>query len=143
MTNVDPLIPINIRTTNKSVPFRTRPMQHVGMLAEPRMMLMTILGPYLSHKGPLTKRMKIVDPTPAILEFQISCLERPRSSLISLRRGAAENQMKKAMKKHHQEQWKARMWGRLKDKSLISVDLSSWSGSTLTKYSSYFFQSLI
>jgi hypothetical protein len=39
--------------------------------------------------------------------------------------------MKKAMKKPHQEQWKARMCGREKSHSLISVALSSWSGSTL------------
>jgi hypothetical protein len=51
------------------------------------------------------------------------------------------NQMKKAMKKPHHEQWKARMCGRAKLQSLISVDLSSWSGSITTLYSLYFFHS--
>ena len=60
---------------------------------------------------------------------------------IAERRGLIANQIKKAMKKPHQEQWKARMWGRAKLHNLISVALSSWSGSTSTWYSEYFFHS--
>jgi hypothetical protein len=41
------------------------------------------------------------------------------------RRGAIANQMKKAMKKPHHEQWKTRMCGLVKMQSLILVALSS------------------
>ena len=54
------------------------------------------------------------------------------------KRGAMANQIKNAVKKPIHEQWKARMCGRLKERSLISVPLSSWFGSTLTWYTSYF-----
>jgi len=74
--------------------------------------------------------MKMVPPTPTMLDVQISFLVRSRVSLISERRGAMENQMKKAMKKPSQEKWKALMCGREKLQSLISVALSSCSGST-------------
>ena len=89
-------------------------------------------APYLSHMGPLMKRMTMVPATEQMLDVQISCLEIFSVSLISGKRGAMANQMKKAVKNPIQEQWKARMCGRLNERSLISVALSSWSGSTLT-----------
>ena len=67
-----------------------------------------------------------------ICDVQSSVFVRPREVLISGKRGAMANQMKKAMKKANQAQWKALMCGRLKLNILISVALSSWSGSTLT-----------
>lgn len=99
---------------------------------------MGMRGPYLSHKGPLMKRKKMVPATEQILDVQISFLVKPSVSLTSGSRGAIANQMKNAMKKQNHEQWKARMCGLLKERSLISVALSSWLGSTLTKYSEYF-----
>jgi len=83
--------------------------------------------------------MKMVDPTPTMLDVQICCVEMPRVFRISGNSGAIANQMKNATKKHHQLQWKARMCGRLMLQIRICFDLSSWSGSTSTKYSEYFF----
>jgi len=83
--------------------------------------------------------MKIVPATLAIDEFQISFLVRFNVVRISGNNGAIANQIKKAMKKHHHEQWTARMCGREKLHSLISVALSSWFGSTASLYSLYFF----
>jgi hypothetical protein len=68
-----------------------------------------ILAPYLSHKGPLMKRMKIVPSTLQMLLVQICSFDRSKVSLISGMRGAMANQMKKAVKNAIQEQWKARM----------------------------------
>jgi len=55
-------------------------------------------APYTSQRGPRMKRIKIVPPTPAILEVHISSFVRPSSSLMAGRRGETANQMKKAMK---------------------------------------------
>ena len=84
----------------------------------------------------------MVPPTPTILEVQICFFSRSSVSLISLRRGATANQMKKAMKNPTHEQWKALMWGREKLQSLIWLARSSWSGSTSRAYSLYFFHSV-
>ena len=65
-----------------------------------------------------------------MLDVQTSCGEIFNVSLILGRSGAMANQIKKAVKNPIHEQCKARIWGRLKDRSLISVALSSWSGST-------------
>eukprot|EP00957_Ditylum_brightwellii_P209497 15361995-Ditylum_brightwellii.AAC.1 len=67
----------------------------------------------------------MVPATPVIEDVQICCLSKSSVIAISESRGVIENQMKNAMKKHHQEQWKARMCGREKLQSLISVALSS------------------
>src|SRR5210317_877362 len=112
----------------------TRPVKAQGMEAAARMKPIGIRAPYLSQIGPFTKRMKIVPATEQMLDVQICCLLRSRVFLISGKRGAMANQMKKAMKKQNQEQWKARMCGREKLQSLISVALSSWLGSTLRAY---------
>ena len=83
-----------------------------------------IRAPILSQSGPLTKRIRIVPATEQMLDVQICCLVRPRVAFTSVRRGAIANQMKNATKNDHQEQWKARMCGRLNVQSLISVALS-------------------
>ena len=103
----------------------TSPVMAVGIEAMQRIMANGIRAPYLSQTGPRRKRMKMVPPTPTMEEVQTSFLVMPMSSRISERRGAMANQMKKAMKKPHHEQWKARMCGRAKLQSLISDALSS------------------
>mmetsp|Transcript_13031 Transcript_13031/g.17463 ORF Transcript_13031/g.17463 Transcript_13031/m.17463 type:complete len:211 (+) Transcript_13031:1011-1643(+) len=134
MTNVPPAKPMKRRRTARPAAELTRPVNAVGIDAKHRMTVKRIRGPYLSHAGPRTNRMKMVPPTPAIEDVQICCLVKSSVSLISDRSGAIANQMKKAMKKDHQEQWKARMCGREKLQSLISVALSSCSGSTFSAY---------
>mmetsp|Transcript_23246 Transcript_23246/g.65867 ORF Transcript_23246/g.65867 Transcript_23246/m.65867 type:complete len:217 (+) Transcript_23246:895-1545(+) len=141
ITKVPPATPMKRRSTARPVAVCTRPVHAVGMEAEHRTTANKMRAPYLSHPGPRTKRMKMVPPTPTMLEVHTSCLVILRSSRISPRSGAMANQMKKAMKKHHHEQWKARMCGRAKLQSLISVALSSCSGSTATAYVEYFFHS--
>jgi len=89
-------------------------------------------APYLSQRGPRTNLMTIVPETEQMLDVQISSLLMPRDSLTSGSKGAIANQIKKAMKKDHHEQWNARIWGLAKLKSLISVALSFWLGSTLS-----------
>ena len=116
----------------------TKPVKAHGMDANIRMIPIGIRAPYLSHRGPLTNRRKIVPATEQMLDVHICCLVRPSVSLTSGRSGAIANQMKNAIKKQNHEQWNALMCGRLNDRSLISVALSSWLGSTLTKYSWYF-----
>ena len=69
--------------------------------------------------------MKIVPPTPTIEDVHTSCGVSPSEVRISDRSGVIANQMKKALKKENQAQWKARMCGRLKLHNLICVDLSS------------------
>merc|ERR1712071_268918 len=81
--------------------------------------------------GPSAKRRIMVPATLAILDDHRSLTSICRLFLISGSRGAAANQIKKAIKKHHHEQWNARICGRAKEQSLISVALSSCSGSTL------------
>merc|ERR1719223_1520325 len=138
MTKVDPPKPMKKRSTAREVALFTNPVMAQGMEAKARMMPIGMRAPYLSQRGPLTKRRKMVPATEQMLDVQICCLLIPRVSLTSGRSGAMANQMKKAMKKQNQLQWKARMCGLLKERSLISVALSSWSGSTLTKYVWYF-----
>jgi len=109
----------------------TRPVRAVGIEAKQRITVKRTLDPNLSHKGPRAKRKRMVPATLAILDDQTSTFVRLRVLRTSGRRGAIENQMKKAMKKFHHEQWKARMCGLANEQSLISVALSSCSGSTL------------
>jgi len=97
------------------------PVNAVGILAMQRTKVNKTRAPHLSQRGPKTKRIMMVPPTPTILEVHNCCLVRPRVTLISLSKGAMANQMKKAIKKPHQEQWKALMWGRAKLQSLISL----------------------
>ena len=110
----------------------TRPVHAHGMEQSIKSTPMRIRAPYLSHMGPLIKRMNTVPATEQMLDVQICCFVRPSEFLISGRSGAMANHMKKAVKNPIQAQWNARMCGRLKDRSLISVALSSWSGSILT-----------
>ena len=132
MTKVDPPNPMKKRSTESDAELFTRPVNAQGMEAKARMIPMGIRAPYLSHNGPFTKRKKIVPATEQILLVQTCCFVKPSVSFTSGSRGAMANQMKKAMKKQNQLQWNARICGRLKDRSLISVALSSWFGSTFT-----------
>lgn len=93
---------------------------------------MLMRAPYLSQIGPRRKRRKMVPETAMIFEVQTCCLLKSSVFATSVMRGASANQMKKAQKKENQEQWKARICGRLALKSLICVDLSFCAGSTLT-----------
>mmetsp|Transcript_6679 Transcript_6679/g.18654 ORF Transcript_6679/g.18654 Transcript_6679/m.18654 type:complete len:201 (-) Transcript_6679:191-793(-) len=133
MTKVPPTRPMKRRRTMRPEAELTRPVQAVGMAQQHRTPVKRMRAPYLSQRGPRTNLMQMVPATEMTEEVQISFLVMPRSGPISDRRGAMANQMKKAMKKHHHEQWKARMWGREKLHSLISLALSSWSGSTSRK----------
>mmetsp|Transcript_23247 Transcript_23247/g.65872 ORF Transcript_23247/g.65872 Transcript_23247/m.65872 type:complete len:217 (+) Transcript_23247:895-1545(+) len=141
VTKVPPASPMKPRKMMRPLAELMSPVMAVGMEAPHSMTANRTLAPNLSHNGPTTKRTAMVPPTPAIDDVQISCFVNPKSSLISLSSGDMANQMKKAMKKHHHEQWKARMCGRAKLQSLISVALSSCSGSTATAYVEYFFHS--
>mmetsp|Transcript_26027 Transcript_26027/g.61123 ORF Transcript_26027/g.61123 Transcript_26027/m.61123 type:complete len:96 (+) Transcript_26027:2452-2739(+) len=82
----------------------TNPVQAVGIEHKHNTTAIGIRAPHLSQAGPKTTRMNMVPKTLAILEVQISSSVSSRSSRISLRSGDMANQMKKAMKKPHQEQ---------------------------------------
>ena len=102
------------RRTARDAASLTRPVNAHGMDANIKRTPIRIRAPYLSHMGPLMKRMKVVPSTEQMLEVQISCLLRPMPPssgdfLITGRRGAMANQMKKAVKKPIHEQWKARI----------------------------------
>jgi len=103
----------------------TKPVNAQGILAAINSTPIKIRAPYLSHIGPLMNLMKIVPATEQMLDVHTCSFVRPKLVLISGIRGAIANQMKKAVKKPIHEQWKARMCGRLNDRSLISVALSS------------------
>jgi hypothetical protein len=109
MTKVPPALPMKRRTRVRLRAELMNPVQAVGMEAKQRTAHMGIRAPHLSQAGPRAKRMKMVPPTPTMEEVQICSLVKPKSSRISERRGAIANQMKKAQKKLHQEQWKALM----------------------------------
>ena len=139
MTKVDPAKPIKKRMAIRLSALLTTPVSAVGIAAKVSIIVKRTRDPNLSHNGPRAKRKRIVPATLAILEDQTSTLLKLRDFLTSGRRGATANQIKNAMKKFHQEQWKARMWGLAKEHNLISVALSSCSGSTLREYVWYFF----
>ena len=98
MTNVLPPKPMKNRRTASEVALLTRPVQAQGILAKHRMILMGILAPYLSQRGPLMNRSKMVPATEQIFEVQISFFVSPRVILISASSGAMANQMKNAVK---------------------------------------------
>ena len=102
-----------------------KPVKAHGILAAIKSTPIKIRAPYLSHIGPLINLMKIVPATEQMLDVHTCCFVKPNVVLISGSNGAIANQMKKAVKKPIHEQWKARMCGRLNDRSLISVALSS------------------
>ena len=103
-TNVAPAIPMAARRAVKPAAELTKPMHDVGKEATQSKRPIRIRGPNLSHKGPMRKRIKMVEPTPIMLAVHTSFLVIPMSSRISPRKGAMANQMKKAMKKPHHEQ---------------------------------------
>lgn len=119
------------RRAIKPSAFVIRPVRAVGIDAKHKITVKSTLDPNLSHRGPRAKRKRMVPATLQILDDQIWNFVKPKVVRISGRRGAAANQIKKAMKKFHHEQWKARICGLAKEQSLISVALSSCSGSTL------------
>jgi hypothetical protein len=109
MTKEPPAVPMNKRRIASPVEEFTKPVHAVGMDAKQRRQAIGIRGPHLSQAGPNAKRMKMVPPTPTMEDVQISWLVNPKVVRISERRGVIANQMKKAMKNPHQEQWKALM----------------------------------
>ncbi len=109
ITKVPPAEPMNKRRIARPVALLTVPVRAVGMEAKHKTAAIGIRAPHLSQAGPRMKRIRMVPPTPTMEEVQISCLVKPKSSLISERRGAIANQIKKATKNPHQEQWKALM----------------------------------
>jgi hypothetical protein len=125
------------RMVNPSAVF-TNPRQAVGIAASLSTTTIGIFGPYRSQIGPSTIRTAIVPPTPAIDEVQTSCRVRLRVFFISGSNGETANQTKKATKNENHAEWKFRIWGRARLFILISVDLSSCSGSISTSYELYF-----
>ena len=101
MTNVPPAIPIKVLKMDKSRASRINPVHAVGMAAPHKQTLNKIRAPYLSHSGPTKKRTKMVPPTPAIDDVQMSLPVKSNVSLISGSKGLMANQMKKAIKKDH------------------------------------------
>ena len=101
MTNVPPATPMNRRRIANPVAELTNPVHAVGILAQHKTTVNSTRAPYLSHAGPNMKRMKMVPPTPTMLEVQISSLVNFKSSRISESNGAIANQMKKAIKNDH------------------------------------------
>ena len=72
------------------------------------------------------KHRKIISDTEHMLDVQICCLVRPSVTFTSGRRGATMNQTNDETKKQNHEQWKAHIYDQTKERSLISVALSSW-----------------
>ena len=98
---------MNKRNTERPTAVWTAPVQAVGIDAKHRTAVNKTRAPYLSQPGPKIKRIKIVPATPTILDVQTSLLSKSNDFLISGNNGAMENQIKKAMKNDHQEQWNA------------------------------------
>jgi hypothetical protein len=109
MTNADPPSPMKNLVIDREAVLFTSPMQAHGIDAPINTIPINIRAPYLSQSGPSKKRMKIVPATEQILDVQISSFEIWRDVLTSDKRGAIANQIKKAMKNDHHEQWNARM----------------------------------
>jgi hypothetical protein len=104
MTKVPPAVPMNKRRTVNPVEEFTNPRQAVGIDAKQRTLVKRTRDPTLSHRGPNRKRIKMVPPTPTMLEVQISSFVKLKVSRISESNGAMANQIKKAIKKATQEQ---------------------------------------
>lgn len=104
ITKVPPAIPIHVLTMTRLVAELMRPIHAVGMDAAQRIIRYRILAPYLSHSGPNRNRTKMVLPTPAIDDVQMSRLVKSRSVWICGRRGPIANQMKNATKNANQVQ---------------------------------------
>ena len=103
----------------------TKPVNAHGILQSINSTPIKIRAPYLSQSGPLINLIKMVPATEQMLDVHTCCFVKPKVVLISGSKGAIANQIKKAVKKPIHEQWNARMCGRLNDRSLISVALSS------------------
>jgi len=103
MTKLDPAIPMNNRKTHNPAKLLTNPVHATGILAAIRTPPIKIRAPSLSVSDPKMNRMITSALTARIFDNQI-CLEvKSRLILISGSKGAAENQMKNAMKKENQE----------------------------------------
>lgn len=114
MTNVLPAMPMNSLQTMSPALDWTNPMHAHGIALAIRITPMVKRAPNLSHIGPLTNLIATVPATEAMLEDQMSCVVSPSVAFTSGSKGAMANHMKKARKNPNQEQWNARMWGRLK-----------------------------
>lgn len=109
MTKVDPPRPMKKRRIIRLVEEVTTPVKAHGIDAPIRIKPIRTRAPNLSHIGPKRKRMKMVPATELMLDVQACWPVRLRVFLISGMSGAMANQMKKATKKDHHEQWNARM----------------------------------
>merc|ERR1719181_332959 len=89
-----------------------------------------ILGPILSHMGPMAKRHMTVPATERMLVVKTWDRLSSRSCLTKNMSGANANQQTKAQKKDIHAKWKPRMCGRANEKSWISVALKPCSGET-------------
>jgi heptaprenylglyceryl phosphate synthase len=103
MTKLDPAHPMNNRKKHNPSKLLTNPVQAVGMLAAIKTPPIKMRDPHLSVSDPKTNRMTTSPLTAMILDNQICCLSKSSVFLISGSKGAAENQMKNAIKKDHQE----------------------------------------
>ena len=80
MTKVDPPNPMKKRRTARETAELTRPVQAHGIEAKARMKPMGMRAPYLSQRGPLTKRRKMVPATEQMLDVLICFFVRPSVS---------------------------------------------------------------
>mmetsp|Transcript_10214 Transcript_10214/g.24817 ORF Transcript_10214/g.24817 Transcript_10214/m.24817 type:complete len:104 (+) Transcript_10214:1361-1672(+) len=103
MTKLDPAHPMNNRKKQSPVKLLTNPVQAVGILAAIKTPPIRMRDPNLSVSDPKTNRMTTSPLTARMLDNQICRVDKERVLLISGNNGAAENQMKKAIKKDHHE----------------------------------------
>ena len=82
-----------------------KPMHTIDKTAKHNIKLKRILALHLSQAGPSKIHTRIVEPTPATKEVQMSLLVISRSSWISGRRGVLENQTKNTIKNDRLLQW--------------------------------------
>mmetsp|Transcript_11194 Transcript_11194/g.16785 ORF Transcript_11194/g.16785 Transcript_11194/m.16785 type:complete len:181 (+) Transcript_11194:1101-1643(+) len=104
MTKHEPAVPMNKRRTVRPTDEFTRNVSAVGIEAAHRTIAIIKRAPYLSHNGPREKRITTVPATLKMLDIHIWLLVSSRVFFISGNSGGMANQMKKAMKKLHQEQ---------------------------------------
>mmetsp|Transcript_2563 Transcript_2563/g.8604 ORF Transcript_2563/g.8604 Transcript_2563/m.8604 type:complete len:268 (-) Transcript_2563:38-841(-) len=129
-TKVAPPKPIMKRTIPRPQTFSTAAPRRTKQVIHPKRKVWQRLGPHLSQRGPTMKRVVTVDATEAMFTAKICLMFIPSDCFTMGIKGAKANQHVKAMKKDIHAKWKARMWGRSKEKSWISLALKPWDGST-------------
>ena len=138
MTKVPPAKPMNVRRMQSPRAVWISPVQAAGIDAAHKTIENNTRAPYLSQSGPTINRIIIVPPTPAIDEFQISCLVKPRDAWISGKSGEIANQIKNAMKKAHlfgkpnqfRRKWTQKETNRERQLSATAISCGSWQSST-------------